>query len=308
MRLGFLTAPFPETPLADVTDWAAQADFDILEIACWPRSTGPARRYAGTSHIDVANLSDEQAREIVDEIASKGLAISGLGYYPNPLHPDEGTRRAAIDHIKLVIEACRKMGVPLMNTFIGGDPKKNLDENWQDALRVWPEIVSHAQGNGVKVTIENCPMIFSNDEWPGGNNIAWSPYIWRRIIEQWSGTVGLNYDPSHLVWLMIDQPRFITEFGPHILHMQAKDVMIDRDGLYERGTLSAGMGWQIPRLPGLGEADWGAIFSALYRAGYDGDVAIEHEDRKFEGTDALVKRGFLIARNVLRTYIPKEPS
>jgi sugar phosphate isomerase/epimerase len=306
MRLGFLTAPFPETPLIDVAAWAAEADFDILEIACWPRSTGPARRYAGTSHIDVANLSDEQAREIVDEIASKGLAISGLGYYPNPLHPDEGTRRAAIDHIKLVITACRQMGVPFMNTFMGGDPRKNLDENWQDALRIWPEIVSHAQDSGVKVTIENCPMIFSNDEWPGGNNIAWSPYVWRRIIEQWGGTVGLNYDPSHLVWLMIDQPRFIHEFAPHILHMQAKDVQIDRDGLYERGTLSAGMGWQIPRLPGLGDADWGAIFSALYRAGYDGDVAIEHEDRKFEGTDALIKRGFLIARNILRPYIPKE--
>jgi sugar phosphate isomerase/epimerase len=307
MRLGFLTAPFPETPLMEVADWAAASDFDILEIACWPRTSGPTRRYAGTSHIDVANLSDGQAREIVDEIGSKGLAISGLGFYPNPLHPDESTRRAAIDHIKLVIEACRKMGVPFMNTFMGGDPRKNLDENWEDALRIWPEIVSHAQDNGVKVTIENCPMIFSYDEWPAGNNIAWSPYIWRRIIEQWGGTVGLNYDPSHLVWLMIDQPRFIREFGPHILHCQAKDVMIDRDGLYERGTLSGGIGWQIPRLPGLGEANWGEIFAALYRAGYEGDVAIEHEDRQFEGTDQLVKRGFLIARDILRPYIPKEP-
>jgi sugar phosphate isomerase/epimerase len=306
MRLGFLTAPFPETPLTDVADWAAANGFDSLEIACWPRSTGETRRYAGTSHIDVADLSDDRAREIVDEIGSKGLSISGLGFYPNPLHPDESTRRAAIDHIKLVIEACRRMGVPFMNTFMGGDPRKNLDENWEDALRIWPEIVSHAQENGVRVTIENCPMIFSYDEWPAGNNIAWSPYIWRRIIEQWGGTVGLNYDPSHLVWLMIDQPRFIREFGSNIMHVQAKDVMIDRDGLYERGTLSGGIGWQIPRLPGLGDADWGEIFSALYRVGYDGDVIIEHEDRKFEGTDALVKRGFLIARDILRPYIPKE--
>ncbi|HVM29855.1 MAG TPA: sugar phosphate isomerase/epimerase [Candidatus Limnocylindrales bacterium] len=306
MRLGFLTAPFPETPLMEVADWAARAGFDSLEIACWPRTSGPTRRYAGTSHIDVANLSDEQAREIVDEIGGKGLAISGLGFYPNPLHPDEQVRRAAIDHIKLVIEACRKMGVPFMNTFMGGDPSRNLDQNWDDALRIWPEIVSHAQENGVRVTIENCPMIFSYDEWPAGNNIAWSPYIWRRIIEQWGGTVGLNYDPSHLVWLMIDQPRFIREFADHILHMQAKDVQIDRDGLYERGTLSSGIGWQIPRLPGLGDADWRSIFSTLYRVGYDGDVIIEHEDRKFEGTDDLVKRGFLIARDMLRPYMPKE--
>ena len=166
--------------------------------------------------------------------------------------------------------------------------------------------MKYAQDHGVKITIENCPMIFSNDEWPGGNNIAWSPYIWRRILEKWGGTIGLNYDPSHLVWLMIDQGRFIREFGPHILHYQAKDVMIDRDGLYERGSMSSGIGWQIPRLPGLGDADWGEIFSNLYLVGYDGDCIIEHEDRRFEGTDELVKRGFLLARNILRPYIPRE--
>jgi sugar phosphate isomerase/epimerase len=306
MKLGFLTVPFAETPLLEVADWAAANGFDSLEIACWPRAAGPTRRYAGTSHIDVANLSDGQAREIREQIESKGLTISGLGFYPNPLHPDRETREAAIGHLKLVIDAAAKMGVPFANTFMGGDQHKNLDQNWEDALRIWPGIVSHAQERGVRITIENCPMIFSYDEWPGGHNIAWSPHIWRRIIEQWTGTVGLNYDPSHLVWLMIDQPRFIHEFAPHVFHMQAKDVMIDRDGLYERGTLSGGIGWQIPRLPGLGEADWGAIFSALYRAGYDGDVIIEHEDRQFEKTDALIKRGFLIARDVLRPYIPRE--
>ncbi len=303
MRLGLLTAPFPDTSLGEVADWAAGVGFESLEIACWPRATGPTRRYAGTSHIDVANLSDAQAREIVDEIRGKGLTISGLGYYPNPLHPDPQVRDQAIAHIKLVIEAAGRMGVPFANTFMGGDAAKTQDENWETALRIWPEIVNHARQHGVRITIENCPMIFSRDEWPAGHNIAWSPYIWRRIIEEWGDTIGLNYDPSHLVWLMIDQERFIREFGPHILHVQAKDVQIDRDGLYERGTLSSGIGWQIPRLPGLGEADWPRIFSALYRAGYDGDVIIEHEDHDFEATDALVKRGFLLARDVLRPYI-----
>ena len=303
MRLGFLTAPFPATPLREVADWAAANAFESLEVACWPPSKGPGRRYAGTSHIDVTDLSAEAGREIVDEMTGKGLAISGLGYYPNPLHPDPDVRAQALAHMKLVITAAGRMGVPFFNTFMGGDASKTVDANWETALEVWPEIVSHAQENRVKVTIENCPMIFSDDEWPGGNNIAWSPYIWRRIIAEWGDTIGLNYDPSHLVWLMIDQERFIAEFGPHILHVQAKDVMIDPDGLYERGTLSSGIGWQIPRLPGLGDADWSRIFAALYRVGYDGDVAIEHEDRDFEGSDDLVKRGFLLARDVLRPYI-----
>jgi sugar phosphate isomerase/epimerase len=303
MKLGFLTAPFPGTPLEDVAAWAGTNGFESLEIACWPPSRGATRRYAGTSHIDVTDLSESRAGEIVDMVASHGLTISGLGFYPNPMHPDPEVRDAAIAHQKLVIEACAKLKVPFFNTFMGGDSSLHVDANWERALEIWPPIVQHAREHGVKITIENCPMIFSYDEWPAGNNIAWSPYIWRRIIGEWGETVGLNYDPSHLVWLMIDQERFIREFGPSILHMQAKDVEIDRNGLYERGSLSGGIGWQVPRLPGLGEANWGRIFAALYRAGYDGDVAIEHEDRDFEETDELIKRGFLIARDVLRPYI-----
>jgi sugar phosphate isomerase/epimerase len=302
MKLGFLTAPFPDTPLMEVADWAAGNGFEVLEIACWPKAAGPTRRYAGTSHIDVVGTSEGQLRDIRAEIEGKGLTISGLGFYPNPLHPDPAHREQVIGHLKQVMVAARRMGIPLVNTFMGGDAAKTQDENWEDALRIWPDIVKHAQDNGVKLTIENCPMIFGRDQWPAGHNIAHNPYIWRRIIEQWGGTVGLNYDPSHLVWLMIDQERFIREFGPHILHFQAKDVLIDRDGLYERGSLSGGIGWQIPRLPGLGEAPWDSIFAALYRAGFAGDCIIEHEDRDFEGTDELIKRGFLLARNVLRPY------
>ncbi len=303
MKLGFLTAPFPQTPLMEVAKWAAGAGFEVLEIACWPVASGPTRRYAGTSHIDVANLTQSRASEIAGEIAATGLSISALGFYPNPLHPDPGHREQVIGHLKHVITAAEKMNVPLVNTFMGGDGAKSQDDNWEVALQVWPDIVKFAQDHGRKITIENCPMIFSRDEWPAGHNIAWSPYIWRRILEQWGGTVGLNYDPSHLVWLMIDQERFIREFGPHILHFQAKDLEIDPEGLYERGSLSGGIGWQVPRLPGLGQVPWARVFAALWKVGYAGDCIIEHEDRKFEKTDELVKRGFLIARDVLRPYV-----
>ncbi len=303
MKLGLLTAPFPETPLNDVADWTAANGFTTIEIAAWPASGGETRRYAGTSHIDVDDISDARASELVGDMTSRGLEISGLGYYPNPLNPDEEHRRTVIDHLKKVIVAAGKMDVPVVNTFIGADRSRSQDENWEEATKVWPEIISAAEDNGVKIAIENCPMIFSKDEWPSGHNLAYNPKIWRRMFEEFGETIGLNFDPSHLVWLMIDIESAIEEFGSRFYHFQAKDVMIDYEGLYENGTLSAGIGWQIPRLPGLGHVDWGRVFSALYRVGYDGAIIIEHEDRDFEATDELVKRGFLIARDILQPYI-----
>jgi sugar phosphate isomerase/epimerase len=236
-------------------------------------------------------------------MSSRGLEISGLGYYPNPLHPDDEHARMVIDHLKKVVVAAGKMEVPVVNTFIGADRSLTQDENWEKATRVWPEIISAAQDAGVRIAIENCPMIFSKDEWPSGHNLAYNPRIWRRMFEEFGETIGLNFDPSHLVWLMIDIEGAILEFGERFYHFQAKDVMVDYDGLYEYGTLSSGIGWQIPRLPGLGHVEWDVVFSALYRAGYDGPIIIEHEDRDFEKTDELVKRGFLIARDVLQPYV-----
>ena len=195
------------------------------------------------------------------------------------------------------------MDVPLVNTFMGGDGAKNQDENWEEALRVWPDIVAFAQDHGRKITLENCPMLFSYDEWPGGNNIATSPRMWRRILEQWGGTIGLNFDPSHLVLQMIDIRRFLREFGPHVLHFQAKDLMIDRDGLYERGDVLDGHRLADPADPGPGRGRLGrrprrAVPARATRA----TASSSTRTARFEGTDEQVKQGFLIARDVLRPY------
>jgi len=147
-------------------------------------------------------------------------------------------------------------------------------------------------------------MIFSYDEWPGGTNLAYSPAIWDDMFAAIPDeNFGLNLDPSHLVWLMIDYERVVYDYADRIFHVHAKDLEVRREGLDRNGVLSLGMGWQVPRLPGLGEVRWNRFLSALYAVGYDSYVSIEHEDRRFEGDIELVKRGFLIARNALRPLI-----
>ena len=270
----------------------------MIEVACWPASGGERRRYAGVSHIDVAKLD---AGKVQDTLDRHGLEISSLAYYPNNLHPDPAERRAANAHLRKVIDAAARLGVPTVGTFVGRDKTKNVPDNFREFRKVWPRLVSYAEDRGVNVAIENCPMIFSWDEWPGGTNLASTPAAWDEMFSLVpSKRFGLNLDPSHLVWLQIDYERVVRDYASRILHVHAKDMEIDRDGLYRHGTASQGMGWQVPRLPGLGEVRWDRFLSQLYRVGYDGVVSVEHEDRAFERTEALVKRGFLIARDTLR--------
>jgi len=303
MKLGIFTAAFPTLSLEETVSWAAGAGFEMLEIACWPVGIAN-RRYAGVTHIDVEGLTPAHATQIRDMLKRHGLGISSLAFYPNPLHPDADVRREAIEHLKKVIVAAQALGVEVVGTFIGKDKDKTVEANLDLYSQVWPPIVKFAADHGVRIAIENCPMIFSDDEWPGGTNLASTPAIWRRMWEIIpDANFGLNLDPSHLIWQMIDYVRVVGEFKHRILHVHAKDMHVDREGLYQHGVLSQGMGWQIPRLPGLGDMQWPAFIAALYAAGYDGTISIEHEDRAFEKDLALVKRGFLISRDVLRPLI-----
>jgi len=301
MKLGLLTAAFPRMNLERTAAWSATNGFQMLEVACWPASGGERRRYAGVSHIDVERLDAGKVRDVLDR---HGLEISSLAYYPNNLHPDPGERRTVNNHLKKVVDAAAALGVPTVGTFVGRDQTKNVPDNFREFRKVWPRLVSYAEGRGVNIAIENCPMIFSWDEWPGGTNLAATPAVWDEMFTIVpSPRFGLNLDPSHLVWLRIDYLRVVRDYASRILHVHAKDMEIDPDGLYRNGTVSLGMGWQVPRLPGLGEVRWDRFLAALYGVGYDGVVSVEHEDRAFEGTAELVQRGFLIARDALRPYL-----
>lgn len=303
MKLGFFTAAFPGSTLEQVARWGAESGFQAIEIACWPQEKA-SRRYAGVTHIDVTALDKMQAAGILKMLDGYGLFISSLGYYPNPLHPQAEHRETVIGHLKKVIEAAVLLEVPVVGTFIGKDKDKTVPQNLEDYAEIWPPVVKFARERGVRIAIENCPMLFSYDEWPGGNNLASTPAIWRKMWEIIPDEgFGLNLDPSHLILQMIDYERVVREFAPRIFHVHAKDLHIDREGLYNHGALSQGMGWQVPRIPGLGDMDWPKFFAALTAAGYDGVVSIEHEDRVFEGSEELVKRGFYLSRDVLKPFI-----
>jgi sugar phosphate isomerase/epimerase len=301
MQLGFVSAILGELSLQQVMSCAAEEGFGCVEIMCWPPGKAD-RRYAGVTHLDVTTLDDHAAGHVRDLVHKTGVAISGLGYYPNPLHPDPEHRRLVVEHLKKVISAAPRIGVRIVNTFVGRDPKKSVPDNWPAFLEIWPGIVEHAEKEGVTIGIENCPMLFTLDEWPGGANLATTPAIWAAMFDAIpSPHFGLNFDPSHLVFQHIDIPRCIRAFGKKIVHFHAKDTRIDTDKIFEVGSL--GLGWHTPKLPGLGDVPWGPLFSALTDTSYRGPVCIEVEDRAYEGELADRKRSLRQSKRFLEQYM-----
>jgi sugar phosphate isomerase/epimerase len=234
-----------------------------------------------------------------------GVEISGLGYYPNPLTPDPQEAVLFVDHIKKVIEASRLLGIKQMNTFVGRDWTKSVDDNWPRFLETWKPIVKFAEDRGVRIGIENCPMLFTYDEWPGGKNLATTPAIWRRMFDDIpSAHFGLNYDPSHMVWQQMDYLAPLRDFKDRIFHVHAKDVRIDRERLNNVGIMATPVEFHTPKLPGMGEVDWGRLCSILTDTGYRGAVCVEVEDRAFEGSLDDRKASLRQSRVFLRNFIP----
>jgi len=303
IKLGFVSAVVADLSFEDTVDLAAAEGFDCVEMLCWPAGKAE-RRYAGVTHIDVANLDARKAAEIRGYCEQKKVGISGLGYYPNPL---EDSPQAAVfrDHFLKVLDAAALLGVDVANTFIGRDHRRSLEENFALFEKIWPPIVAHAEKRKVRIGIENCPMLFTKDEWPGGKNMAISPAVWRRMFQIIpSGSFGLNYDPSHMVWQQMDYIRPIQEFRDRIFHVHVKDAKILADRLSEVGILATPLEYHAPKLPGLGDVNWGRFFSALTDIRYNGPACIEVEDRAFEDSLASRKASLRQSRNFIKQFLP----
>ncbi len=303
LDLGFVSAILAEKSFEEVIAFASKNQFKCVEIMCWP--VGKAeRRYAGVTHINVDEAGDEQVAHIKKILNSQNIYISGLGYYPNPLDPDEKQAEVYIEHIKKVIRTAAKLDIGVVNTFVGRDPVKSTEDNLKKFADVWPAIVKVAEENNVKIGIENCPMLFTRDEWPGGKNLATTPAIWKKMFEIIpSPAFGLNYDPSHLVWMQMDEVKPIFDFREKLFHIHLKDVKIYRDKLNEAGIMAYPLDYHSPKIPGLGDVDWRSFFSALTSVKYRGPVCIEVEDKAFEGSEKDVEAAILTSRNYLKQFL-----
>ncbi|HPR00087.1 MAG: sugar phosphate isomerase/epimerase [Lewinellaceae bacterium] len=303
MQLGFVSAILPDLDLREVMEFAARTGYDCVEVMCWPQGKDN-RRYAGVTHINVAALTDAKIHEIRELQVTTGVSISGLGYYPNPLAADPLEAQVYIDHIYLVIDAAIALGLKHVNTFIGRNPSLSVEENWPRFLEVWTPLVRYAEAREVYIGIENCPMSFGRDEWPGGKNLATSPAIWEQMWQAINSPYfGLNYDPSHLVLQFMDYTLPIRNYPDKIFHVHAKDMRIDQDKLDRHGVFSYPHYWHTPKIPGLGAIDWGRFFSYLTDSGYQGAVCVEVEDRAFEKSLLLRKRSLELSVRYLRQFV-----
>lgn len=303
MKLGLITAICEEMSFEEVVDLAAENGLECLEVACWPKGKAE-RRYAGVTHIDVDELDEAKAAYINAYLEKRGVEISALAYYPNPLDEDPEKSSLAIGHIKKLIRASALLGVGMVTTFIGRDQKKTVEENLDLAEEVWKPVIRLAEENKVKVAIENCPMLFTNDQWPGGQNLMTTPAIWREMFRRIpSPYFGLNYDPSHFIWQGIDYIKPIYEFKDKIFHVHYKDIKIYPDKLRDVGIMAVPLEYMSPKLPGLGDVDWGRYVSALTDIGYKGYSCIEIEDKAFEGSQDEAVKAIRLAAKYLRNFV-----
>ncbi len=308
MQLGFLSAILPDASLEQVLATASRLGYDCVELACWPLGKSE-RRYSGVTHIDAASVDEDSIKSIIDLTGKYSVSISALGYYPNLLADDAHQAASATAHLRTLIEVAAKLGVKRVNSFVGRDHRKSVDANWQPFLSVWKPLIELAEHHDVRIGIENCPMFFTDDEWPGGKNLAYCPAIWRRMFDAIPSLhFGLNYDPSHLIWMQMDPIAPIQEFADRIVHVHAKDVRIDRQRLDDVGILANPNDYHSPKLPGLGMLDWGRFFSALGDVRYQGPVVAEVEDRSYEGSAEARELALVQCHWFLRNYVPKRIS
>ena len=303
MKLGIVSAIYDGFTFEEMIDDLSQKGYECVEVACWPQGKAE-RRYAGVSHIDVENTDAEYISYVKDYCAKKNVQISSLAFYPNTMDGDLEKRTANIEHLKKVINMSALMNVNMVTTFIGRDQTKTVEENLEIFKEVWPDIIKFAEEKGVKIAIENCPMLFGADQWPGGQNLFTTPKLWRKMFQIIkSDNFGINYDPSHFIWQQIDYVKPIYEFKDKIFHVHFKDIKVYEDKLNDVGIMAYPLEYMSPKLPGLGDVDWGKYVSALTDIGFDGCACVEVEDKAFESTKEKILDSVTLSYRYMRQFV-----
>ncbi len=293
MKIGFLTNALVEQArrsglntfqtLDEVAAWAADHGFTDLECgpmlpldrAAYERVLGEGR-IAITALIYCRNYLSTDPEEAATHLAELKKRIEFAG----ALGIDKVVTSTGID--KRIEEGIydRDPNVKDRGNMIRRIPVRSLDQ----VVDLYGPLLELAEKNNVRLCLENCPLM---------GNIAISPVMWRRIFQRLgSDKLGLAYDPSHLVWEMIDPYAPLDEFKDKIFHVHAKDAAIDRARLAETGILTD-FSWWSYRIPGRGELDWKKLLSKLKANGYTGTISLEHEDAAYEGTLPAVQQGLL---------------
>lgn len=305
MKLGLVSAIYDDVDYEKLIDLVADAGLECVEVACWPVEKAE-RRYAGVSHINVEKVLTDEAYccHILDYAKKKKIETSSLAYYPNTMDGDIEKRNRAVSHLKKVICASAKLGVNMVTTFIGRDQSKNVEDNLLLMREIWPPILKLAEQENVKIAIENCPMLFGQDQWPGGQNLMTSPVIWRKVFEILdSPMLGINYDPSHFIWQKMDYIKPLYEFKDKIFHVHFKDIKVYEDKLKEAGVMAYPLDYMTPKIPGLGDVNWAKYVSALTDIQFDGYGCIEIEDRAFEASLDEKIKSVKISTKYLRSFV-----
>ena len=293
MKIGFLTNALVEqakrsgsdafSTLDQVADWAADHGFTDLECGpMLPLDRAAYERVLAAGRIDITaliycrNYLSTDAEEAANHLAELKKRIEFAG----ALGIDKVVTSTGID--KTIEEGIydRDPNVKDRGNMIRRIPVRSLDR----VVDLFGPLLELAEKNNVRLCFENCPLM---------GNIAISPVMWRRIFERLdSDKLGIAYDPSHLVWEMVDPYAPIDEFKDRIFHVHAKDAAIDREQLAQTGILTD-FSWWSYRIPGRGELDWKKLLSKLKANGYTGTISLEHEDAAYEGTLPAVEHGLL---------------
>jgi len=283
LKLGFLVGG-QLGGLEETLKWANRNGFEAVEVLAGP----------GSVLLDPVKILSEGAGSVRKILEDSGVIISSLAWYVNHIDLDMEKRRRNNEHLMKMIEAANLLDISVVSTWVGRIPG-SVEDNIKAFSEVFSKLVDYAEKHNVRIAIENCMA-----------NIAYRPDIWEAMFEAIdSKYIGLEYDPSHLVFQFIDYIDAIRNFGSRIYHTHCKDTEILWDRLSYVGH--TGDRWWRFRIPGLGDIDWKNVVTALMESGYDYVLCVEHEDpfyRYEPGKSEGFEKGLRIARKNLSLYIP----